>query len=175
VAGTQPEAAQIRAATPQDVPLLLEMFRELADYEHLTDQVRATEELLHAALFSEHPAAEALLAEIDGQAAGYAVFFPTFSTFLATQGMWLEDIFVRPVHRGGGIGRALLARVAATLRERGGERLEWSALRWNELALGFYGGIGAQRMEDWVTLRLVGAELGSLAAEAPADQQAGRR
>jgi GNAT superfamily N-acetyltransferase len=157
---------RIRAATPADMPVLLAMFKELADYERLGDQLRADEELLGRALFGERPAAEALIAERGPEVAGYAVFFPTFSTFLSVQGIWLEDLFVRPVHRGAGIGRALLAAVAATLRERGGERLEWSALEWNELALGFYRRIGAKTMDDWITHRLGGEDLASLAAEA---------
>ena len=148
--------ALIRAATAEDIPVLMQMCRELADYEHLSEQLRATERLFEAALFGERPSAEALIAERGSQAAGYAIFYPTFSTFLAIQGVWLEDLFVRPEHRGAGTGRALLAAVAARLRERGGERLEWSALDWNELALGFYSGLGAVRMDDWVTHRLVG-------------------
>jgi GNAT superfamily N-acetyltransferase len=147
------------------VPLLLALLRELAEYERLQDQLQATEELLERALFSERPAAEALLAERRGAPVGYALFYPTFSTFLAIQGVWLEDLFVRPQHRKSGAGRALLAAVAARARERGAERLEWSALDWNELALGFYRGLGAQRMDQWVTHRLVGDELRSLAAE----------
>ncbi len=92
------------------------------------------------------------------------MFFPTFSTFLAIQGIWLEDIFVRPAHRKAGTGRALISAVASRLIERGGDRLEWSALRWNELALGFYRGLGAQTMDEWVTHRLIGDELHRLAA-----------
>lgn len=173
----EPQTAllRIRPAEPADVPLLLQMFRELADYEHLGDHVQATEERLRLALFGERPAAEALIAELGSDVAGYAVFFPTFSTFLAIQGIWLEDIFVRPAHRNAGVGRALLAEVAAALRARGGDRLEWSALTWNELALGFYRGLGAQRMDDWVTHRLVGPDLESLAAEAVRDPGAARR
>jgi len=162
-----PAELRIRAAAREDIPLLLAMFDELADYEHLSDHVHATEERLERALFGERPAAEALIAELGTDTAGYAVFFPTFSTFLAIQGIWLEDVFVRPAHRGAGVGRALLAVVAATLRERGGDRMEWSALHWNELALGFYRGLGAQRMDDWVTHRLIGPELEALAADAP--------
>ena len=128
-----------------------------------SDELHATEELLHDALFGARPAAEALIAERGGEAVGYAVFFPTFSSFLAIQGVWLEDLFVRPAHRGAGVGRALLAAVAARVRERGGQRLEWSALDWNELALGFYRGIGAQTMDEWITHRLVGEELERLA------------
>jgi GNAT superfamily N-acetyltransferase len=156
----------IRAARPEDAGLLLEMFRELAEFEHLEDQLLATEELILAALFGERPAAEALIAESEGEPAGYAVFFPTFSTFLAIQGIWLEDIYVRPAHRRAGVGGALLAAVAARLVERGGRRLEWSALDWNERALSFYAGIGAQRMDEWVTHRLIGEPLERLAARA---------
>lgn len=158
--------AEIRAARPEDAALLLQMFGELAEYEHLEDQLQATEELIARALFGERPAAEALIAESDGRAAGYAVFFPTFSTFLAIQGIWLEDIFVRPEHRRAGIAGALLAAVAARLVERGGQRLEWSALDWNERALSFYAAIGAQTMDEWVTHRLIGEPLAHLAARA---------
>jgi GNAT superfamily N-acetyltransferase len=169
------EPLLIRDARPGDVPLLLELLRELAEYERLADQVRATEELFERALFSERPAAQALIAERGGEAVGYALYFPTFSTFLAIQGVWLEDLFVRPSHRKSGAGRALLAAVAARARERGAERLEWSALDWNELALGFYRGLGAQRMDEWVTHRLVGEPLRSLAAESHAHCDGGRR
>jgi GNAT superfamily N-acetyltransferase len=160
-----PAPLEIRQARPDDVPLLLVLFRELAEYERLQDQLQATQELLERALFSERPAAEALVAEHGGAPVGYALFYPTFSTFLAIQGVWLEDLFVRPAHRKSGAGRALLAAVAARARERGAQRLEWSALDWNELALGFYRGLGAQRMDEWVTHRLVGDALRSLAAE----------
>jgi GNAT superfamily N-acetyltransferase len=156
----------IRAAEPADLALLIAMFNELADYEQLGGVMVAEEESLGRALFGERPAAEALIAELDGEAAGYAVFFPTFSTFRANQGIWLEDLFVRPAHRRAGVGRALLSAVAAQLRDRGGERLEWSALRWNELALGFYRGIGAKTMDDWVTHRLLGDDLERLAEPA---------
>jgi GNAT superfamily N-acetyltransferase len=167
--GTRASSALIRDARPGDVPALLKMFAELADYEHLTHELRATEQQLHAALFGPRPAVEALIAEQrdTGAAIGYAMFFPTFSTFLASTGVWLEDLFVRHAHRRGGIGRALLAAVAARMRERGGERLEWAALDWNEPALSFYRGLGARTMEEWITHRLTGAELGRLAAECP--------
>ncbi len=158
-------APAIRDARPEDVPVLLEMFRELAAYEKLEDKLVADEERVRRALFGERPAAEAMIAEHDGEPAGYAVYFQTFSTFLSIPGIWLEDIFVRPAHRKAGIGRALLAEVAARLRERGGERLEWSALDWNELALGFYRGLGAERMDTWLTHRLTGEALARLAAE----------
>jgi GNAT superfamily N-acetyltransferase len=153
----------VRAAAPQDVPLLLGLFTELAEYEHLTHEMHATEERLNEALFCARPAAEALIAERGDEPAGYAVFFPTFSSFLANQGVWLEDLFVRPVHRGAGVGRALLSAVAARTRERGGERLEWTALDWNELALSFYERLGAITMDDWVTHRLTGEALARVA------------
>jgi GNAT superfamily N-acetyltransferase len=168
-------APRIRAAVPADIPLLLALFRELAEYERLSDLLSADEPKLGRALFGEPPAAEALIAELGSDTAGYAVFFPTFSTFLSIQGIWLEDLFVRPSHRGAGVGRALLAAVAARLRERGGERLEWSALRWNELALGFYRGLGAETMDGWITHRLVGEPLRSLAHAAGDQSPAARR
>jgi GNAT superfamily N-acetyltransferase len=171
----QRDAPRIRAARPQDVGTLLELFMELADYEHLAHEMHATEELVSEALFGEWPAAAALLAETGGETAGYALYYPTFSTFLAIQGVWLEDLFVRPGHRKGGIGRALLAAVAAAARERGAERLEWSALDWNELALGFYRGLGAQQMDEWITHRLVGDALRSIAAESTAGALGERR
>jgi GNAT superfamily N-acetyltransferase len=165
VSGAPTTQATIRDATPADVPLLLVLFRELAEYERMSDELKATEELIHEALFGARPAAEALIAERDGETMGYALFYPTFSTFLSTQGIWLEDLYVRPECRRGGTGRALLATVAARLHERGGGRLEWSALEWNELALGFYRGLGAQRMDTWITHRLIGEDLERLAAE----------
>lgn len=155
----------IRAAGPQDVPLLLELFGELAEYEHLEDELSGTAEQLTEVMFGEHPAAEALIAERDAETAGYALFFPTFSSFLATRGVWLEDLFVRPPHRNAGVGRALLSAVAARACERGDARLEWTALDWNELALGFYRGLGARTMDDWITHRLDGEDLARVAQE----------
>jgi GNAT superfamily N-acetyltransferase len=153
----------VRPASAADVPLLLELFGALADYEQLRDELQATGEQLREALFGARPAAEALIAERAGTAVGYALFFPTFSTFLARSGIWLEDLFVLPEHRGAGVGRALLAAVAGRVGE--GARLEWAALDWNELALGFYRGIGARTMDGWTSLRLDGEALASLAAE----------
>jgi GNAT superfamily N-acetyltransferase len=166
--GAGPGGAEvaIRAASREDVPMLLGLISELAEYERLADQVVANEELLAAALFGERPSAEALIAELGGEAAGYAIYFPTFSTFLSIQGVWLEDLFVRPSCRKHGVGRALLAAVAARTRERGGQRLEWAALDWNDLALDFYRGLGASRMDEWITHRLVGDELEQLAGQA---------
>jgi GNAT superfamily N-acetyltransferase len=186
-----PEAI-VRVAEPRDVPTLLELFAELAEYEHLTHELRATERGLTTALFGEHPAAEALIAERGAESRGaerdagsgdperdadtagpevlgYALFFPTFSSFLTSTGVWLEDLFVRPEHRGEGAGRALLSTVAARVRERGGERLEWAALDWNELALGFYRRMGASTASEWITHRLDGAALERLATATPGD------
>ena len=160
-------AVSVREARAADVSLLLTMIRELAEYERLSAHVETTEELLGRALFGEVPSAEALIAELDGEPVGYAIFFSTFSTFLAIQGVWLEDLYVRPAHRKAGAGKALLAAVAAKLRERGGRRMEWAALDWNELALGFYRGLGALRQTEWITHRLVGEDLERLAAQAP--------
>ena len=141
------------------------MFGELASSERLSDQLRATEQTLSSALFGEHAVAHALIAERSSQAAGYALFFATFSTFLAREGVWLEDLFVRPSHRKAGVGTALLAAVAARAAARGG-RLEWAALDWNELALGFYRRLGARTMGEWVTHRLDGDALSRLAQQA---------
>jgi GNAT superfamily N-acetyltransferase len=159
------EAAVIRPARPQDVPVLLSLFGELAEYEHLEHELHATEERLSRALFSERPAAEALIAERGAESVGYALFFMTFSSFLTSPGVWLEDLFVRPSDRGAGVGRALLAAVAARTRECGGERLEWAALDWNELALGFYRRLGARTMGEWITHRLDGDALNRVAGE----------
>ena len=166
----------VRAAEPRDVSALLELFGELAEYEHLTHELRATEQGLEEALFGRRPVAEALIAERDAvsggsEILGYALFFPTFSSFLTSTGVWLEDLFVRPAHRGEGVGRALLAAVAARAREQGGERLEWAALDWNELALGFYRRIGATTMDEWITHRLDGAALERVASR-PGDPPA---
>ena len=171
------KAPTVRPARAEDVPALLGLFRELAEYEHLEHELRATEDQLSQALFGARPAAEALIAERptpagDPEALGYALFFPTFSSFLASTGVWLEDLFVRPSSRGEGVGKALLEAVAALMRERGGERLEWAALDWNELALGFYRRIGAKTMNEWITHRLDGEALERVAADSAATGQA---
>jgi len=153
----------VRPAGREDVPVLLELFAGLAEYEHLEHELRATKQGLTAALFGEHPAAEALIAERDGEALGYALFFSTFSSFLTSTGVWLEDLFVRSSHRDEGVGRALISAVAARVRERGGERLEWAALDWNEPALGFYRRMGATTASEWITHRLDGSALEQVA------------
>ena len=161
----QDGALRVRAAPPRDVPTLLELFRQLAEYERLEHELRATERGLAAALFSTKPAAEALIAERDGAALGYALYFNTFSSFLTSTGIWLEDLFVVPAHRREGVGRALLSAVAARVLEQGGERLEWAALDWNELALGFYRRLGARTMGEWITHRLDGEALARVAVQ----------
>ena len=153
---------KIRSAHRSDVPLVLAFIRELAAYERLAEEVVATEDTLAATLFGPHPAAEVLIAELDGTAAGFALFFPNYSTFLGKGGIYLEDLFVRPGARGHGVGRALLSRLAAIATERGYGRLEWAVLDWNESAIGFYEKLGAAAQSDWTTYRLTGASLASL-------------
>jgi GNAT superfamily N-acetyltransferase len=155
---------RIRAAGADDLPLLLGLIRELAEYEKLAHEVVATEELLREGLFGERAPAEAAIAEDDaGGPLGFVIWFTTFSTFLCRPGAWVEDLFVRPEHRGGGTGRALLAHVAAVAVERGYGRVELAALDWNEPALGFYEALGARSMSEWVTQRFEGEALRQLA------------
>ena len=138
----------IRAAVREDAELLFGLIRELAEYEKLSDAVKGDAELLATTLF-DRGGAEALIAEADGgEAVGYAIFFGAFSTFECRPGIWVEDLFVRPKNRRRGIGRALLARIAATALERDCARLEWSALNWNEPALRFYDELGATRLRS---------------------------
>jgi GNAT superfamily N-acetyltransferase len=158
-----PSACDIRPATREDSPLLLELIRALADYERLRDEVVLDAALLEKHLFGERPAAEAAIAEVDGEPVGYALFFPTFSTFLGRPGLWLEDLFVLPAHRRGGVGRALLLHVASLAVARGCGRLEWSALDWNEPALAFYRELGARCMPEWHLHRLDGSTLAAVA------------
>jgi GNAT superfamily N-acetyltransferase len=153
-----PQEATIRPVREEDVEALFELILELASYERLRDQVNGDAEQLRNSLF-ESRAAEALLAEFGGAPAGYAVICGTFSTFECRAGLWVEDIYVRPEARERGVGRALLARVAAMAVERGCPRVEWAVLDWNDLALGFYDGVGARRMNEWQTLRLEGEAL----------------
>ena len=156
---------KIRSAHRSDVPLVLAFIRELAAYERLAEEVVATEDTLAASLFGPHPAAEVLIAELDGAAVGFALFFPNYSTFLGKAGIYLEDLFVRPGARGRGVGRALLCRLAAIAMERGCGRLEWAVLDWNESAIGFYKKLGAAAQSDWTTYRLTGDALSALSDE----------
>lgn len=144
------------------------MIRELAEYERALEDARATEQQLVDALFGEHPATFALVAQDDitGSAVGFALWFRNFSTWTGTQGVYLEDLYVRPAARGGGHGKALLARLASICVERGYERFEWSVLDWNEPAIGFYRAIGAVPQDEWTVQRLAGEPLRALAQQA---------
>lgn len=155
----------IRPATRADAETLFALILELAGYERLMDEVNGDAETLARSLF-DAGAAEALLAEVGDEAVGYAIVCGTFSTFECRGGIWIEDIFVRPDRRGAGVGRALFERVAALAVERGLPRVEWAVLDWNELALGFYEGVGARRMDDWRLMRLDGPALARLATPA---------
>jgi GNAT superfamily N-acetyltransferase len=155
----------LRPAEPADVHVIADLIRGLARFEKLEHEVELTDELLAGGLFGPRPYAEAVLAEVDGKAAGFALFFHNFSTFLARPGMYLEDLFVLPEHRGRGIGRALLVHLARLAVERGCGRLEWSVLDWNQEAISFYERLGATAMSEWTTYRLTGEALDRLARE----------
>ncbi len=157
---------RIEPATEKDLPLILRFIEELASYEKLSHEVTATEDILRESLFGRRPAAEVVLAYAGDEPAGFAVYFPTFSTFLGRPGIYLEDLYVRPEWRGRGLGRKLLAVVARAAVERGDGRMEWSVLDWNELALGVYRRIGARTMDEWTVHRLTGAALRRLADSA---------
>ena len=152
-----------RFATPDDTALILSLVRELAEYEKLSHEVVATEEDLREALFGPRPAAEALLAEVDGEAAGFALFFHNFSTFLGRRGLYLEDLFVRPRFRGQGLGKALMVRLARIALERGCGRFEWWVLDWNAPSIAFYRSLGAVGMDEWTVQRVSGEALRRLA------------
>jgi GNAT superfamily N-acetyltransferase len=155
----------IRPATVDDVPLILTLIRGLAEYERLAQEAVATEEDLRASLFGKQPAAEVLIAELDGRAAGFALFFHNYSTFLGRRGLYLEDLFVFPELRGHGVGRALMARLAHIAVERGCGRFEWWVLDWNRPSIEFYERLGARAMSDWTVYRLTGDALNRLADE----------
>jgi GNAT superfamily N-acetyltransferase len=163
-------SGMIRAATVNDVAEIRAMIRELAEYERSVEQARATEEQLREAMFGEHPAAFALIAEDDetGEAVGYALWFPHFSSWTGTRGMHLEDLYVRPQARGGGHGKALLASLAAICERRGYERFEWWVLAWNEPTIDFYKSLGVDFLDEWRVCRLSGEPLRELAAQVPA-------
>lgn len=154
-----------RPATRDDVPVIAELIRGLARYEKLEDQVVMTEALLDAALFGERPYAEVVLAEDEGRSVGFALFFHNFSTFLGRPGIYLEDLFVLPEHRGRGIGRTLLANLARLAVERGCGRLEWAVLDWNREAIDFYLRLGAKANSEWSEYRLTGEALSDLARQ----------
>jgi GNAT superfamily N-acetyltransferase len=153
----------IRVATPADVPTILHFIRALARYEKLEGEVIADEPALHATLFGERPAAEVLIAELSGAPVGFALFFTSYSTFLARPGLYLEDLFVDEAARGRGAGLALMSALARIAVERGHGRFEWSVLDWNMPALDFYRSLGALPQGEWTVQRLVGEPLAALA------------
>lgn len=154
----------IRQAGAADFELVADFIRKLADYEKLAHEVRFDDATLHRHLFGSRPAAEVLIGEVDGVASGFALYFQTFSTFEGKPGIWLEDLFVEPHARGAGLGRALLSRLAALVIERGGARLEWNVLDWNELGKGFYRSIGAGHVDGWERWRMQDEALAALAS-----------
>lgn len=149
----------LRAAEPRDVPAIVGLIGELAEFEHLTHLLTVTPETLHPHLFGPKPAAEARVAEVNGEVVAFALFFTNFSTFLAKPGLYLEDLYVKPEHRGRGLGRALLEHLGALAVERDYGRFEWSVLDWNEHAIRFYKGMGATVMPEWRICRVTGEAL----------------
>jgi len=155
----------IRPAVREDTSLILEFICGLAEYEKLAHEVVATEEILERTLFGDNPGAEVIIAEWDGKPAGFALFFPNYSTFLARPGIYLEDLYVHHDSRGKGIGKSLLICLSRIAVERGCGRLDWSVLDWNEPAIDFYKSLGAYGMDDWVQYRLDGDALKKMALE----------
>jgi GNAT superfamily N-acetyltransferase len=157
---------EIRTTTEADVPIILSLIRELAEYERAPDAVVATEAGLREVLFGPKRSAEVLLARANGEPVGFAVFFHNFSTWLGRPGLYLEDLFVRPADRGKGYGRALLGRLAQIAKERGCGRMEWAVLDWNEPAIQFYRKLGAEPMSEWTVFRLTKEGIARLAGAA---------
>ena len=155
----------VRPANRADLPLIATLIRDLAAYEKLAHEVRFDEARLGKHLFGSHPMAEVLIGEVAGEAQGFALFFHNFSTFEGAPGIYLEDLYVRPEARGAGLGKALLAHLAATAVQRGCKRLEWSVLDWNAPSIGFYKNLGARMMDEWTIMRVDGAALQQLGAE----------
>ena len=156
---------RIRPGTADDLPVIADLIRGLARFEKLEHEVKLTDELLAKGLFGDRPYAETVLAEEDGTPIGFALFFYSFSTFLALPGIYLEDLFVVPEHRGRGVGRTLLSHLARLAVEKGCGRLEWAVLNWNRDAIGFYERLGARPNSEWTVYRLAGEALGALAGE----------
>lgn len=157
----------IRPADSADLPLIAQLIRDLAEYEKLAGEVRFDEAVLGAMLFGSRPYAEVIIGELDGVPQAFALFFHNFSTFEGRPGIYLEDLFVRPAARGAGLGKAMLAHLAALAVERDCARLEWSVLDWNEPAIGFYRSLGARMMDEWTVMRVDGPALTQLGALAP--------
>jgi GNAT superfamily N-acetyltransferase len=156
---TQATTLEIRAAVPADVPLLLSLIKELAEFEKLQQHVIATEAVLRQSLFGGRPPPEAVVARVGGEPAGFALYFHNFSTFLGQHGLYLEDLFVRPEFRGRGVGKSLLAYLAKLALARGCGRFEWAVLDWNRRAQEFYESLGAQARTDWIGYRITGDAL----------------
>jgi GNAT superfamily N-acetyltransferase len=161
---TQPSSIEISPATPADVPMVLALITALAEYEKLRHEVVATEASLHQALFGPKPGAEAIIARADGTAAGFALFFHNFSTFMGKRGLYLEDLFVLPEFRGRSIGKALLQYLAQLALQRDCARFEWAVLDWNRPARDFYESLGAEAKSDWIIHRVSGPALQRLAS-----------
>jgi GNAT superfamily N-acetyltransferase len=155
----------IRPATREDLPLIAQFIRDLAEYEKLAHEVRFDDVVLGERLFGTRPYAEVLIGEIDGMPQGFALFFHNFSTFEGKPGIYLEDLFVRPEARGSGLGKALLQRLAQLAVERDCARLEWWVLDWNEPSIGFYKSLGAKPMDEWTVFRVDGDALADLAGQ----------
>lgn len=153
---------RLRPATPADLPAVVGLIRELAEFEQLQHLMVATPESMALHLFGPQPAAETVVADLDGALVGFALFFTTFSTFLGQPGLYLEDLYVQPAHRGTGLGKALLRHLGRLALERGCGRFEWSVLDWNENAIRFYESMGATVMADWRSCRITGAKLQAL-------------
>ncbi|HEV3165253.1 MAG TPA: GNAT family N-acetyltransferase [Isosphaeraceae bacterium] len=160
----EPTEVTIRPGRHDDAETLVNLIRALAVYEKLEAYAQATPDSFRQHLFGPHPCAETLLAEVAGEPVGFALFFPTYSTFRGQPGLYLEDVFVQAEHRGRGIGKALLAAVARIAIERGCGRVEWSVLDWNAPAIGFYRSLGAEPMDEWTVYRVTGPALDRLAA-----------
>ncbi len=156
----------IRQATENDTGVILALIRELAEYEHLSHEVEATEKDIHQSLFGSRPVAEALIGEHAGTAVSFALFFYNFSTFLGKPGIYLEDLYVKPAYRSKGFGRRMLAHIARLAQERNCGRFEWSVLDWNEPAIRTYDRLNARPMKEWILYRLSGKALDQLAQEA---------
>jgi len=155
----------LRAAEPRDVPAIVALITELAVFENLADQVETTPERLMPHLFGERPAAECLVAEVDGAVVAFALFFTNFSTFKCRPGLYLEDLYVQPAHRGRGLGQTFLRQLAALAVERGCGRFEWSVLDWNQPAITLYQKMGATVLPDWRICRVTGDGLAALASQ----------
>jgi GNAT superfamily N-acetyltransferase len=157
------DAHTLRAAEPRDVPAIVGLIHELADFEQLSHLCQVSAESLAPHLFGDTPVVECIVGEVNAEVVAFALFFPNFSTFLAKPGLYLEDLYIQPAHRGNGLGKALLEHLASVAVERGYGRFEWCVLDWNERAIRFYEGMGATVMPDWRLCRMTGERLAAFA------------